>query len=193
MKKLGVSETAVSPVIGVMSMLTLTVIMISIVALSVFSFALPESAPQAKIVIVEARGDIGDTLLNKSFITLKHKGGDVLFENDTRIIITGKGYAYNGTDPHYTSARDMRVTYRNLAGENYISGFDNEIVEDTSWDAGEIVTLYGSDGNDLYLYGWHNNVDSRWKLDNGSTVSITIIDTTTNEVIAVSHATVKDA
>ena len=193
MEKLKGSEEAVSAVIGVVLMVGLTAVMISAVAVSVLAFTLPESAPHAKIVVVETKGDIGNTALNKSLITLKHKGGDALFENDTRIIITGKGYAYTGADPQYTSARDMRVTYRDLAGENYISGFDNEIVEGTSWDAGETITLYGSDGRDLDLYGWHNNVDSKWKFDDVSTVSVTIIDTTTNEVIAVSQATIKDA
>ncbi len=193
MRKLGECEDAVSPVIGVTMMVGLTVIMVSVVAVSVFAFTLPESLPpHAKIVVVEARGDIGYTALNKSFIALKHKGGDVLNENNTKIIITGKGYAYaTGEDPHLSSAQDMRSTYKNLAGKNYISGFDNEIVEGTSWDAGETITLYGSDGRDLDLYGWHNNVDSKWKLDDGYIVSVTIIDTTTNQVIAVSQAIIK--
>jgi hypothetical protein len=142
-------------------------------------------------VLVEARGDIGETALNKNFIILKHKGGDALLENETRIIIRGKGYIYTGTDPRYRSARDMRVTYKDLAGENYISGFDKEIVEGTSWDAGETIILYGSDGRDLDLYGWHNNVDNKWKLDDGYTVTVTIIDIATNEVIATSQITVK--
>ncbi len=193
MKKFVESEEAVSPVIGVMSMLTLTVIMISIVALSVFSFALPESAPHAKIVIVEAKGDIGTTALHDNFIVLKHKGGDSLNENDTKIIVTGKGYTYPaGEDPHLSSAQNMRVTYTDLIGENYIESYDGEIVDGTSWDTGETITLYGSDG--VAPFGFHHNtVDNKWKIDDGSTVSVTIIDTTTNEVIAVSQATVKDA
>jgi FlaG/FlaF family flagellin (archaellin) len=189
-----VDEYAVSPVVGVILMLGMIVIMISAVAVSVFAFSLPDKAPHAKVVIVEARGNIGYTALNKSVIILKHKGGDALFENDTKIIITGKGYAYaSGSDPHLYDATDIRVIYKNLAGENYISGFDNEIVEGTSWDAGETITLYGSDGRDLYLPGWHNNVDSRWKLDDGYTVSVTIIDIPTNQVIATSRVTVKRA
>jgi len=159
MRNFRVDDYAVSPVVGVILMVGMTVIMVSAVAVSIFAFSIPEIAPHVMIVVEEAKGDIGHTALNKSFITLKHKGGDPLFENNTRIIITGKGYVYTGTDPHYTSARDIRVTYRDLAGENYISGFDKEIVEGTSWDAGETITLYGSDGRDLDLYGWHNNVD----------------------------------
>ncbi len=190
MRKFGESEEAVSPVIGVTSMLGLTVIMVSIVSLSVFSFALPESAPQAKIMIVEAKGDMTANL-KENVIVLKHKGGDALFENDTKIIITGRGCAYyTGTMEASCFLGNMRATYSDLAGENYILEYDGEIVEGTSWDAGETITLYGSDG--IHPFGnRHNTVDSKWKLDDGSTVSITIIDITTNQVIAVSRATVK--
>ncbi len=191
MRNFRVDETAVSQVIGVVVMIGITVVMISAAAVSVFTFSVPEKTKYARIVIVEAKGDIGETGLNKNFITLKHKGGDPLFENETRIVITGKGYVYTGTDPRHTSARDMRATYKDLAGMNYISGFDNEIVEGTSWDAGETITLYGSDGRDLDLYGWHNNVDGKWKLDDGYTVTVTVIDTVTNGVIATSQIKVK--
>lgn len=188
MKKLKGSEEAVSPVIGVVLMVGLTVVMGSVVAVSVLAFTPPENAPQAKIVMVEAKGDIGDESLYNNTVVLKHKGGDALNKNDTKIIITGRGYAYTGTDPEYTSARDLRVTYRDLTGDNDLYGPNKKIVEGISWDSGETITLYGRDG-----YSGINTVDSKWKLDDGTTVSVTIIDTTTNQVIAVSHATVKDA
>jgi FlaG/FlaF family flagellin (archaellin) len=191
MRKWGECKEAVSPVIGVTLMVGLTVIMSSAVAVSVFTFTIPESAPHAKIVVVEANGDMGT--LYKNTIFLKHKGGDALHENDTKIIITGKGCAYIGTMGSSCILGDMRATYENLNGDNYFESYD-ELIEGTSWDAGETITLYGSDGRDLdFLGDRHNTVDSKWKLKAGSTVSITIIDTTTNEVIAVSQATVKDA
>jgi FlaG/FlaF family flagellin (archaellin) len=190
MRKLGECEDAVSQIIGVILLLGLTVIMVSIIAASVLAFKFPESAPHAKIVVVEAKGDMGT--LYKNTIFLKHKGGDALHENDTKIIITGKGCAYTGTGSSCILG-DMRATYEDLSGENCIDTCDNEIVEGTSWDAGDTITLYGSDGRDLDFYGWHNNADSKWKLDDSTVVLVTIIDTKTNEVIAVSHATVKDA
>lgn len=181
-----VDEYAVSPVVGVVLMVGLTVIMISAVAVSVFAFSIPESAPHANIVVVEARGDIGTESLYNNTIVLKHKGGDALNENNTKIIITGKGYAYTGTDPEYHSAQDMRVVYYDLTGDNDLLGVNEKIVEGTSWDAGEQIELYGRDG-----YKAENTVDSKWKLDDGSTVSVTIIDTVTNQVIATSRVTVK--
>lgn len=188
------SEEAVSPVIGVVLMVGMTVVMISAVAVSVLAFTLPESAPQAKIVLVEVKGDIGtDTALYTNSIVLRHKGGDALFENNTRIIITGKGYAYNtGSYPSPApSPQDIRVTYRDLAGENYVNGYDGEIVDGTLWDAGETIILYGSDRVIPPGVNQHNTVDNKWKLQAGSTVSITIIHVPTNEVIATSRIIVK--
>ncbi len=185
MRNFRVDESAVSPVIGVVLMLGMVVIMISAVAVSVFAFSLPESAPHAKIVVVEARGDIGMPLY-MTVIELKHKGGDALHENNTKIIITGKGYAYNGGDPYPLPAQDIRVTYRDLTGDNDLLGANEKIVEGTSWDAGEQIELYGRDG-----YTAENTVDSKWKLQSGSEVVVTIIDTITNQVIATSSVTVK--
>lgn len=188
MKKLWKNDGAVSSVIGVILMVGMTVIMISVVAISVMGFALPESAPQAKIVVVEAGGDINNSLY-KNKIILRHKGGDALVENYTKIIITGKGYTYTVTDPNKTTPEDLRVTYKDLTGKNGIySDANTEIVSGNSWDSGESITLYGRDGDE-----GPNTVDYKWKLQAGSTVTVTIIDTTTNEVIAVSQATVKDA
>ncbi len=194
-----VDEYAVSPVIGVVLMVGMTVIMVSAVAVSVFAFSVPESAPQARIVVVEAKGDIGDEPLHHSTIMLKHRGGDALNENNTKIIITGKGYAYNsGSYPSPApSVQDIRVTYRDLSGNNYGGEDGNnlgEIVEGTTWDAGETITFYGSDGKNInseITNNQGNTVDNKWKLDDGYTVSVTIIDTITNQVIATSRVTVK--
>lgn len=180
-----VDEYAVSPIIGVILMVGLTVIMVSAVAVSIFAFSIPESAPHAKIVVVEAKGGINKDL-HENIISLKHKGGDTLNENYTKIIITGKGYTYTGADPEHHSAQNIRVVYYDLTGDNDLLGADKEIVEGTSWDAGEQIELYGRDG-----YTAENTVDSKWKLQSGSEVVVTIIHIPTNQVIAISRVTVK--
>ncbi len=58
------------------------------------------------------------------------------------------------------------------------------------------VILYGYDGRNIVSEitdNQGNTVDRKWVLNPSSTVSITIIDITTNQVIAVSQATVKHA
>lgn len=188
-EKLWKNEWAVSPVIGITLLVGMTVILISVAAVAVLGFTLPATMPQAKIVIVEAKGGIGDMSLYKNFIVLRHKGGDALIKNDTKVIITGKGYSYStGEDPKKTIPEYLRVTYRDLTGENDLYGDNTEIVNGISWDAGESITLYGRDG-----HTGDNTVDCKWKLQAGSTVLVTIIDIHTNNVIAVSQATVKKA
>ncbi|MCZ7357064.1 MAG: type IV pilin N-terminal domain-containing protein [Candidatus Methanoperedens sp.] len=198
MRELSGCETAVSPVIGVSLLVGLTVIMASIIALSVLSVSglYPSKIPpEARILATEAKGDL-DTLY-KNCIVLRHRGGDFLYENNTRIIIAGKGYTYSGSDP-YLSAKDMVVTYRDISGDNY-GGVDGnntgEIVDGVSWDAGESISLCGSDGRNigspLENVDQGNTVDSKWKLEAGSTVSITVVDTQTNQIIAFSQLVVK--
>jgi len=195
MRYFGVDEYAVSPVIGVVVMVGMTVIMVSAVTVSVFSFSMPETAPKARIVVVEAKGDMDESLY-KNFLSLKHKGGDTLYENNTKIIITGKGYAYSGTMPS-GPAVDIRVIYRDLSGNNYGGEDGNnlgEMVEGTTWDSGESVKLYGYDGKNInseITNNQGNTVDSKWKLDASSTVSVTVIDIITNQIIATSSVTVK--
>ncbi len=197
MRKFGEGEEAVSVVIGTVFMVGLTVIMVSAIAVSVYGFSIPESAPQAKIVLVEAKGGIESTAnLGENILILRHKGGDILVENNTKIIITGKGYAYSGTMPS-GPAVDMRVIYRDLSGNNYGGEDGNklgEIVEGTTWDTGETIILYGYDGKNVGIHSNQGNtVDSRWKLQAGSTVLVTVIDIPSNQVIANSRAIVKQA
>ncbi|MFZ2410982.1 MAG: type IV pilin N-terminal domain-containing protein [Candidatus Methanoperedens sp.] len=193
MKKLWKNDWAVSSVIGVILMVGMTVIMVSAVAISVMGFALPESAPQAKIVVVEAKGGMQPVTLNNNIIILRHKGGDELSENNTKIIIKGRGYAYTGsyTGGDNPPVQEITVTYHNLKGTHYDDSDQStqeDIVIGDTWSAGETSTLRGRDGQDN-----SNTCKQKYWLKTGSTVSVTIIDTTTNEVIAVSQATVKDA
>lgn len=195
MKKVSGCEDAVSSVIGVVLMVWLTVFMASAVAVSVYGFSVAESAPRANIVIVDARGDLNKQLFKNS-IVLKHKGGDALVRNNTKIIFTGKGYAYTaGSDPFPLPAQDIRITYKDITGKNYYhDGSDfttKQIVSGTSWDAGETAELYGRDGINIGGNNQGNTVDSKWKLQAGSTVLVTVIDITTNQIIATSRITVK--
>jgi FlaG/FlaF family flagellin (archaellin) len=192
------NKDAVSPVVGVILLVGLTVIMISTIAVSVFAFSIPESAPQARIVVVEVRGNI--SVLNGNELLLKHKGGDALSANDTKIIINGYGIAYPKSMNQSAaeaqgllSERNIVVTYFNLAGNNYGGEHGNnlgEIVDDCIWQAAKSVELYGSDGRHINN---KNNVDQKYRLKPGTAVVIYIVDTTTNQVIAVSQARVKQA
>jgi|GEM_PF-6412580 len=102
---------------------------------------------------------------------------------------------YTGTDQNFTSARDTRVVYRDLSGDNYggVHGYNlGEIVEGTTWYAGEKIEIYGTDGINIgRIVRQGNNVDSKWKLQAGSVASVTIIHRPTNQIIAISRITVE--
>ena len=185
---------AVSPVIGATLMMGMTVIMISAVAISVLGFSLPESAPQAKIVVLEAKGGLTPTDLDENLIVLRHKGGDTLTENETKIIIRGRGTAYpdtmnvtEATAAGLMNPQDITVEYRHLRGTHHGTHYGYEqILDGNSWSAGEVVSLLGEDGGDS-----SNGSDQKWRFNASTVITVTIIDVSTNEVIAVSQAPVK--
>ncbi len=215
MRKFGEGEEAVSQVIGAVLMVGLTVIMVSAIAVSVYGFSIPESAPQAKIVVREARGN--DNTLTGNEIVLAHKGGDNLYSDKVKIVIWGEGREALKGESAYTSLGRIVVTYNNLKYYNYVGSGERKdhyffnttndtykefakIIEGDSWStgtlhgdawsAGKKVVLYGADGTN----SWNkNNVDKKWELKPGSTVTITLIDIPTSQVIAVTSATVKES
>jgi hypothetical protein len=117
MRQLSECRSAASSVIGVVLLVGMTVIMVSVIALSVFAYGAFETqpVPEAKIVMVEASGDT-DKPLYKNVIVLKHKGGDMLIKRNTEIIIAGKGYAYTGHDAHPSSVQDKGSLIRIYQG-----------------------------------------------------------------------------
>ncbi len=197
MEKFGECEEAASSVIGVVLLAGMIVVVVSTIALSVLAFEPLKPAPEARIVAAEASGDI-DGGLYKNFIVLKHKGGDALDKKKIKIILIGRGCAYIGNSSS-CFIQDIHVTYRDLSGNNY--GGENganlgEIVDGITWDPGETIKLYGSDGkniNSQITDNQNNTVDNKWRLEEGSKVLITIIDTATNQIIATTQATVKRA
>jgi FlaG/FlaF family flagellin (archaellin) len=219
MRKFGEGEEAVSQVIGAVLMVGLTVIMVSAIAVSVYGFSIPESAPQAKIVVREVRGN--DNTLMGNEIVLFHKGGDTLYPDKIKIVIHGEGKeALKGESITGVSLGKIVITYNNLEGYNYVnysgrrkdrhffnlsSGNDTKkefgkIIEGDSWSTGALhgdswsagrkVVLYGADGR---VEANENTVDKKWELNPGSRVTITLIDIPTSQTIAVTSATVKES
>ena len=77
-------ESAVSPVIGVILMVAITVILAAVIGAFVFGMGTPEKTPAANIEITSAEAT-GDT------ITLEHRGGDSLPMDDVKIIVKSGG------------------------------------------------------------------------------------------------------
>ena len=86
-------EDAVSPVIGVILMVAITVILAAVIAAFVFGMGPPEQAPQAAIRASAATATDGSSILK-----LEHQGGDAvtLTDTNTKIIVDDVALA-NGT------------------------------------------------------------------------------------------------
>jgi flagellin-like protein len=78
-------EDAVSPVIGVILMVAITVILAAVIAAFVFGMGPPEQAPQASIRASAA--DIGDN----ATIKLEHQGGDQISFTSSRTTVSISG------------------------------------------------------------------------------------------------------
>ncbi|TQD23837.1 type IV pilin [Methanolobus vulcani] len=104
-------EDAVSPVIGVILMVAITVILAAVIAAFVFGMGPPEQAPQASLRASAMEDN------SSSMVKIEHQGGDemILASANTRIVVDGTTATI---DDGITSDDDKRF----VAGENvYIS------------------------------------------------------------------------
>lgn len=86
-------DDAVSPVIGVILMVAITVILAAVIAAFVFGMGSPETAPQASI-----KGST-DTVGSYSVIKVEHQGGDAitLVSSNTKVTVDGTEIDYYNT------------------------------------------------------------------------------------------------
>lgn len=80
------NEEAVSPVIGVILMVAITVILAAVIAAFVFGMGTPVATPQASII---GKGVNGST----AYINLTSNGGDTLIGSDIQIRVSNKAGA----------------------------------------------------------------------------------------------------
>ncbi|SDG35855.1 flagellin N-terminal-like domain-containing protein [Methanolobus vulcani] len=78
-------EDAVSPVIGVILMVAITVILAAVIAAFVFGMGPPEQAPQASLRASAA------TLSGENVIKLEHQGGDAVTLTSAKTKVTVSG------------------------------------------------------------------------------------------------------
>lgn len=103
------NEEAVSPVLGVILMVAITVIVATIIAVFMFGVGEPDEAPQAKLKFIA----------NESDVLIKHEGGDALLLRECLITITDAddGTAYSDfnaaldTEGTLTPGGDFTYTY----------------------------------------------------------------------------------
>ncbi len=82
MKTFRKNDEAVSPVIGVILMVAITVILAAVIAAFVFGMGPPKQAPQASLMATGV-----NTLTTPTSVNLEHQGGADITLGDTKIIV----------------------------------------------------------------------------------------------------------
>ncbi len=149
-------EGAVSPVIGVILMVAITVILAAVIAAFVFGMGPPEQAPQASL-----RAS-ADTIDGTSVIKLEHQGGDNFYLTPTNTVVTVDG----------------ETVVQSLLPENYQFSAGNTIYvfNETVGDTGMTLALKTN---------ITNGADTPEDVSTpGSTVNVKVIDTASQQLIA---------
>jgi flagellin-like protein len=79
-------DDAVSPVIGVILMVAITVILAAVIAAFVFGMDTPEVSPQASLKVDDIKLDVGDN--NNNSIYIDHQGGDKIDLSEATLTVT---------------------------------------------------------------------------------------------------------
>ena len=153
-------EGAVSPVIGVILMVAITVILAAVIAAFVFGMGPPEQAPQASI-----RGS-ADTIsvsgTSYSVLKLEHQGGEAITLTDSKTKVTIDGNAVDIT----------------------------QLAADSQYDAGESLYIYNDTATGYYLGTRSNVTDASGTpadfdmSSTGTTMNVKIIDVGSQQMIA---------
>ncbi len=164
--KLEKNEEAVSPVIGVILMVAITVILAAVIAAFVFGMGPPQHAPQASLVVSSA------TASNRN-ITIVHNGGDSIDLYHTRAIIDG-----------INASQHNIITTLNAtgAGVQFFAAGDNLIIH-------EAANTTCSSWNDCVSLDYNGNAENlggpitgNFTLTTGP-LTVTFIDTVSNQQI----------
>ena len=150
-------EDAVSPVIGVILMVAITVILAAVIAAFVFGMGPPEQAPQSAIRASAA------TIGTNVTVKLEHQGGDavVLSSTNTKIAVSGN-----------TTTADSDVA------------FDTD-ADGQQFEAGETFYLYYTGTAGTVNLGTSNVINASGIIgSSGQTINVKIIDVTSQQMIS---------
>lgn len=154
MFKMNRNEDAVSPVIGVILMVAITVILAAVIAAFVFGMGPSEMAPQASV-----RGSAA--VIDNNVIVLEHQGGDeIIFDSaHTTVIVSGN------------TTTDGTITL-------------NTSMADTEFSAGEKLYIYYVSAPLLDEYGIVDSASNGDIAVSGETINVKLVDVTSQQLIA---------
>lgn len=147
------NERGVSPVIGVILMVAITVILAAVIASFVFGLGAnaPKSAPQAQLSMSDASETLSSNSGSDSVFTISHQGGDSLKWNSTRILVYNETNDLVGKLSQTTDWKDKKLAFE---------------PNDKRFTTGEISTI-------------EENED----IPNGTVLSVKVIDTQSDQPV----------
>ena len=159
-------EKAVSPVIGVILMVAITVILAAVIASFVFGLGTkaPKSAPQAQLTLSDADDALDtDGTDGDSVFILEHKGGEPLAFGQMKILVKNSTM----TLAVISFSSDGSPSY---SGEHYLNATVTETgTSNSMFDVGEYITFNESTGG--------------YYITSGDTLTVQVIDTNSNNLI----------
>jgi len=171
-------EGAVSPVIGVILMVAITVILAAVIGTFVLGLGdqVSQTAPQASITVdsVSTSNPESDTAsdgIDEATITLKHGGGDPIVASETEIKVSQDG---GGS-----------VTFAGGSGDEFSTADTAVIFLDEVDSANNEYIDFTDDGSNEYEA---NGLTSGTGLVDGGTFTITFIDTASGQIISEKQA-----
>ncbi|WP_321419990.1 type IV pilin N-terminal domain-containing protein [uncultured Methanomethylovorans sp.] len=193
--KIRFTDQGISPVIGTLLMLVLTMLLVGVAAVSLAGIPNPlKKGLTADVEIEFIEGGVPNEIrYRENFITLAHKGGDPLPLEDIQIVIDGKGSSYTGVVAHGGRIvnGDVQVTYLDLcpAGKGPHYETRNSCIADGYWSAGEAIVLNGDDGlgNNSTVkvqVGSTTNTSNNFGFKKGTKVNIKILETPSSRLIS---------
>jgi len=129
------NEKAVSPVIGVILMVAITVILAAVIASFVFGMGAkaPKTAPQAQLALSDANDQIGNSPSGQvDVFTITHNGGDSIACSNIKIFV------YNQNELIDTLTYSTSGNFTGTQGLDSLTNFSS----DDRFDPGEIMVIY---------------------------------------------------
>ncbi len=192
------NNTAISPVIGIVLLILLTVLLAGITVSAVYGKDYSSSLQPAPMAVIEVESVVGGVpdkvKYEANYIVLVHKGGEPLQTGSTKIIITGEGSSYTGV---FGSGKKrygkLSVIYEDIeyGGKIPLYSKRNVDLSDGVWSAGEKLVLNGYDSINgtsassvLVSINGMSNTSNNYGLKQNSVITIKVFDRDTNKIIA---------
>ena len=193
--KLRFTDQGISPVIGTLLMLIITMLLIGVTAVSLGGIPNPlKKGLTANVEIEFVEGGVPNEIrYRENFITLAHKGGDPLPLENIQIVIVGQGSSYKGVVAHGGTIvnGDVQVIYQDIcpAGKDSHYATRNPCIADGYWSAGEVIVLNGDDGfghnsTVKVQVGSTTNTSNNFGFQKGTKVNIKIIENPSHRLIS---------